>query len=293
MPSPAVRPALWMLCGAFAFSVMSAFTYALGPRCDWLVIAVARAAIMFVTAVAMARFKGVELVLWEPRTLWIRSLAGSVSLVCNFYAMTRLPIADVLTLTNTYPLWIVLLSAILMGLPPTIGEIAGVICGLIGVALIQQPHLGGDRLAATVALLGSVSTSVAMLGLHRLRGLDARAIVAHFSGVATVVALIWLALRGAGTLGTGFSDPRTVGMLACLAISGTIGQFFLTKAYAAGPPGEVAVVGLSQVVFGMGFDVAIWGRSLTTLSMLGFALVLAPSAWLTVRAARKLSGHGD
>ena len=66
--------------------------------------------------------------------------------------------------------------------------------GLVGVVLIQQPHLGGDRFAVLVALLSSVSTAVAMMGLHRLRGLDPRAIMAHFAGVASLVAGAWLLL---------------------------------------------------------------------------------------------------
>ena len=40
----------------------------------------------------------------------MRSLAGSFSLVCSFYALSRLPVGDVVTLTSTYPLWILVLS---------------------------------------------------------------------------------------------------------------------------------------------------------------------------------------
>jgi drug/metabolite transporter (DMT)-like permease len=287
MHRPAVPPAVWMIAGAFAFAVMGTLTYALGSRCDWLWIALARAVFMFGSAVVMAKARGARLAVWEPRTLWVRSLAGSFSLVCNFYAMTRLPIADVLTLTNTYPLWILVLSSLFLGLKPTIGEVAGIILGLIGVALIQQPHGAGDRLAVLIALGSSVSTAVAMLGLHRLRGIHATAIVAHFSGVASLVTVAWLLVRGLGAPPSLLRLPSTGPMLLLLCASGTIGQLCLTKAYAAGPPSEVSIVGLSQVVFAMGFDVALWGRRLTPASLIGFALVLGPTAWLTGRAQRR------
>lgn len=285
---PTARPALWMLAGAFAFAVMGSLTFALGPRCDWLLIALIRALSMFVLAVAMALARGARLAFREPPTLWVRSLAGSISLVCNFYAMTRLPVADVLTLTNTYPLWIILMSAALAGLIPSRLEVVGVACGLAGVALIQQPHLGGDRTAAAVALASSVSTAVAMLGLHRLRGVDPRAIVAHFSGVAGAIAAAWLAVRHPYPL-IARPDAPTFAMLLGVGLSGTIGQLCLTRAYAAGPPGEVSIVGLSQVAFAMAFDVLIWGRAWTGQTLLGFALVLGPSALLTGRATRRSS----
>ena len=32
-------------------------------------------------------------VVWRPRVLWVRSLAGTSSLFCSFYALTRLPVA--------------------------------------------------------------------------------------------------------------------------------------------------------------------------------------------------------
>lgn len=286
MTDPAIRPALWMLYGAFAFAAMSAITSALGARCDWLVIAWVRVAFMFATTVLLARSAGIRLVVLTPGTLWLRSLAGSLSLVCNFFATTRLPLGDVLTLTNAYPLWIVLLSALLLRQLPSLPEILGVASGLIGVALIQRPHLSGDHLASLVALVGSGATALAMLGLHRLKDVDARAVVAHFSGVASVVAGTWLALRwDRGTIGLFRPDPATLLMLLGVGVTGTVGQFFLTKAYAAGAPARVAAISLTQVLFGMVFDVAIWGRSMTLVGLAGFCLVLAPAAWLTGRVA--------
>jgi drug/metabolite transporter (DMT)-like permease len=282
------RASFWMLAGALAFAVMGALVHELGSRCDWLLVALIRALVMLVTAATLARASGSRLAVWRPRTLWVRSLAGSFSLVCNFYALARLPVADAVTLSNVHPLWIVLITAIVLRRAPTWKEFLGVASGLVGVVLIERPHLGGDRLAVLVALLSSVSTAVAMLGLHRLRELDARAVVAHFAGVASLFSAVWLLLRREA-LPPDLFEPSTMGLLLGVGISGTLGQVFLTKAYAAGAPAKVAVVGLTQVVFAMGFDVAIWGRPLTPPTMAGFALVMAPSTWLSLRAARKIA----
>ncbi len=289
MPATSSRPALWMLCGALLFAAMAALTHALGSRCDWLVIALVRAVVMFGAAVAMARAGGVRLAFLDPPTLWMRSLAGSVSLVCNFYAMTKLPVADVLTLTNMYPLWIILLSGLALRRFPGWLDLFGVACGIVGVVLIERPDLGVGRFAAGVALIGSASTAVAMLGLHRLRDIDARAIVAHFAGVASLVAAGWLVVRGGSFAALLPPDAASWAFLAGVAISGTAGQFCLTRAYASGPPTQVSLVGLSQVAFAMILDVLIWGRSFTLLAGIGFALVLAPTAWLASRAGRRLA----
>ena len=196
-----------------------------------------------------------------------------------------MPIADAITLMNVHPLWIVLISVAILRRAPSLGEFVGVGCGLLGVVLIERPHLSGDRVAAMVAVLSSMSTAVAMIGLHRLRHLDTRAVVAHFAGVASLVAAAWLILRGQ-SLSPGLLEPTTWLYLIGIGATGTLGQIFLTKAYAAGAPAKVAVVGLAQVVFGMGYDVVLFGRSVDLTSVLGFVLVLAPTTWLSLRSAR-------
>ena len=202
-----IHPAsAWMLGGAITFATMGALVHALGPRCDWLVVATVRALVMFASSMILARLAGARLPLWRPRTLWVRSLAGSFSLVCNFYALARLPVAEAVTLSNLHPLWIVLITASVARRAPSMGEALMLASGLVGVFLIESPRLEGDRLAVVVALLSSMSTAVAMLGLHRLRAIDARAVVAHFAGVASVLSLIWLAIRGR-PLDAGLSRP--------------------------------------------------------------------------------------
>lgn len=293
MTDSTARPVVWMLCGAFLFSVMSALTHELGARCDWLVIALVRALFMFGSMALSARLAGVRLVLWNPPRLWTRSLAGSFSLVCNFYALTQLPVADVITLNNTYPLWIVVLAWWQLRRLPSALDILSVVAGTAGVVLIQQPHLANNDFAALVALGSSVSTAIALIGLHRLKDVDYRAVMAHFAGVASVVSIAgFFAHGGIRTLPP--YDPITLLLLLGVGLTGTAGQVFLTKAYAAGAPARVSVVGLSQVAFAMGFDMLFWGRSMTPLTLLGFTLVLAPTAWLLSQTGRRMEAerHG-
>jgi drug/metabolite transporter (DMT)-like permease len=277
-----------MIAGAFFLATMAGLSRSLNGRSDWLMIAVFRALVMLATSIVLVRTSGANLVVWRPRTLWLRSLAGSFSLICNFYTFTRLPLADAITLMNVYPLWIILISAFVLRRWPTVGEVIGVACGLAGVFFIERPRISGDGLAVIVALLGSVSTAVAMLGLNRLRDVDPRAVVAHFAGVASLISLTCLFFRWQQGATMPFEvSVGGIGLLMGVGASGTLGQILLTKAYAAGNPAKVATVGLTQVVFAMGFDVLFWNRELTPGTILGFGLVLAPTTWLSIRSARK------
>jgi len=288
------RPALWMLWGAFAFAAMGSMAHALGSRCDWMQIALVRALFMYVAIVTVARVMRIPLVVWRPRVLWVRSLAGTSSLFCSFYALTRLPVSEVLTLTNTYPIWIILMSWAAFGQRPTPRDLVAVACGTIGVVLIERPRLGHDHVAALIALLSAFCAGVALLGLHRLKNVDPRAVVAHFAGVASVSAVTALAWRSAAATGTSPAVAAiaplplahtlaTLLLLGGVGLTGTVGQVFLTKAYAAGMPSEISVISLTQVIFALLFELVFWGRSVPPIVLLGMVMILAPTAWIMIR----------
>jgi drug/metabolite transporter (DMT)-like permease len=271
-----------MLCGSLSFAVMGTLTHALGTRCDWQVTALCRSSLALVLVAGWMAAARVRPVVFRPPTLWLRSLAGSMSLICNFYALPRLPVADVLTLLNLFPIWVALLSWPLERRAPSLGVWISVVAGLAGVVLIQPPRLDGETLAAGVAVAASFFTAVAMMGLHRLHGLDPRAIVGHFSAVAIVFCLGSLFVFAREPELPGVWNPQSLAMLLGVGATATVGQIFLTKAFAAGPPAKVAVVGLSQVVFAMAMEVALLNQTYPATSLAGIALVIAPTAWLMV-----------
>jgi drug/metabolite transporter (DMT)-like permease len=287
LPS-AVLPYLWMLLGAAAFAVMSILTALLKDEVDWQWIAIARAALAMSFAATMAISAGKRLVFSRPRKLWMRSIAGSISLVCGFYAMTHYPVSEVLTLTNMFPLWVALLSLPLLGEWPSLDIWPAVLIGLMGVVLIQQPQvnaatLSAGNIAVAAAIVSSFTSAVALIGLHQVREIDPRAVVAHFSGVALICCL--LSLLVFPTSHEWAFGWRTIGLLLAVGVCATIGQLFLTLAFAHGPPARVSVVGLSQVGLVMLMEMAIMGRSFSATTLVGIALVVAPTAWSLVRSA--------
>ena len=62
-------------------------------------------------------------------------------------------------------------------------------------------------------------------------------------------------------------------LLMGVGVCATIGQVFLTKAFAAGPPAKVSVVALTQVAFGMGLDLLDESYTFSLLRPIGVVLV--------------------
>jgi drug/metabolite transporter (DMT)-like permease len=103
--------------------------------------------------------------------------------------------------------------------------------------------------------------------------------VTHYSGVATVVVLVAWLVGGLPDL-MAVRHPTTLLLLLGVGMAATLGQVCVTRAFTAGAPAQVSVVGLMQIVFALGLDLLLQGPCLSVLALAGIALVLAPTAWM-------------
>jgi len=281
-----------MLCGCAWFTVMALLTEALGHRhCPWQVVALARSGLATLFALLLAAGTGTRLVLFRPRVLWVRSLAGSTSMLGTFYALTHMPASDVLTITNTFPVWVAVLSWPLAGERPTAGVWVAVACAVTGVAVALRPAGGGFPWVPSLsAFFASVFTAVAMLGLNRLHGVASLAVVVHFSAVSAAFAgaalLVGRLVVVPDDAGAGPDPWPTLLRLLGVGATATVGQVFLTRAFATGAPTKVAVTGLSQVAMVLGCEAALGWKPVTPTTVLGTALVIGPTAWLMAHERR-------
>jgi drug/metabolite transporter (DMT)-like permease len=290
--SSGAKPYIWVLLSSAAFSIMAALTYGLGRHgCPWQVVALARSTLALVFSVAIALAFGIRLAFWRPGALWMRSLAGSASLVCSFYALTHLRTADAITLTSTFAIWIAILAWPLEGRLPAPGVWLALACSFTGVLFIQDPQFQSSRFDIGVALVCAFFSAIAMHGLHRIKGVDHLAIVIHFGIVASITAMAAL-LATAGPETFHSLSGTVLLMLIGVGASATVGQVFLTKAFATGPPTKVAIVSLSQIVFALLYDSAIWGHEFSLRQLVGILCVAAPSAWLMANGVAESHSHG-
>ena len=130
-----------MLCGCVSFAVMSAMAHEAGRLCDWQTVAFFRSFLVLMIVGTVCLVQKTPFVVWRPLRLWHRSIAGSVSLVTAFFALAKLEASTVVTLTNSFPIWVAVLSWFTLGVFPSIR----VWCAVIGgVAASRAPGMGQD-----------------------------------------------------------------------------------------------------------------------------------------------------
>jgi drug/metabolite transporter (DMT)-like permease len=281
-----------MLCGCGWFAAMSLLVRVAGERVDWQVVSIARSGLATLFALSLCLATGTRLVFARPRILWLRSISGSLSMLTTFYALTRMHTSAVLTLTNTFPVWVAVLSWPLAGERPGRGTWTAVVVAVLGVALVTNTGELGVRpgsppwLPPLAAVCASFFTAIAMLGLNRVKGVAPLAIVVHFSAVATLFCIAGYFLFDRDTGTSRLVEPETLLLILGVGATATVGQVFLTLAFSRGHATTVSVVGLSQVVMVMAADAALGWKAVTPAMLAGTLLVLGPAAWLMIRARK-------
>jgi drug/metabolite transporter (DMT)-like permease len=277
-----MQPYLWILISGFAFSWMVTLASLAGRGCGWQTVAIVRCAVPLVLLVIWGKWDGVKLTLWGSPLLWTRSLAGSCSLVGTFYALSHLPLTDIYAISNTFPVWVALLSWPMLGQMPTGLVWLSIASSIAGVFVLQGPQLQEGNPASLIVVAVSILTAIAMMGLNQLKHLDPRAVVVHFSATALAFAIVsYFVFR--------MEEPKEAfawthaAELVMVGVTATIGQYFLTRAFTAGDPAKVSVASLSQFVMIFVLDIFVLDHSLDVNKLWGIPLVLGPTIWLMTR----------
>jgi drug/metabolite transporter (DMT)-like permease len=280
------RGVLLMLASAAAFSVMAVLVKLAGRDLPVGELVLARALVTLALSAWAVRKRPQP---WGQRRaqLLLRGVLGFLGLGCYYVALARLPLAEATTLHYTTPLLTAGLAWWLLGERVDLTTAAALALGLAGVAAISQPQqlLAGAGLDAlgVVAALGSAC--FAALAYVTVRSLAKRehpdVIVFYFPLVATPLAVPWAAVD--------FVMP-TAGQLLLLlgiGIATQVGQVFLTRGLMLERAGTATAVGYAQVVFALGWGLALFHERLRPTTLLGVLSIGVAVILIAIAAERR------
>lgn len=200
-----------------------------------------------------------------------RGAVGVSAMVCMYYVWGHLPLAQAALLKQTSPLFIPVIA--FFWLNEKIGRktIIALFIGFVGVILIISPDTNESNFnfAVIVALLGAIFAGVAKVSIRKMRDTETPGrIVFYFALVGTVVSVIpaifaWVELTTLQWL-----------YLAGIAVSSTIGQLLLSKAYGLAPAGQLGPYTYASVAFAALFGWLIWSEVLVLSTWLGIIIII-------------------
>lgn len=289
-----------MVGGSAVFATLGALVKAASAEATPMQAVLYRSVFSAVPLVILMRVQRIEPRSERWRLLLLRGLAGFASLYCFMWGLGHLRIANVLALQQTSPIFVALLSILLLRERPRRWYYGLAAVSLAGAMLVIRPDRGLAAAGAAVPLLSAMFSSMAYVSVRSLTRTESSIrIVAWFVLVSTV-----------GSLPFCIADWRWLSfkanvLLALAGLLATAGQLMMTAAYRRAPAWIVSAFSYSSVPMAWLIGVSIWGESPDVAAGVGIAMVVAGgiafalkvrqlnAASRVVRAAGGASGAGN
>jgi drug/metabolite transporter (DMT)-like permease len=272
----------WMLASGICFVGVTGIVRHLGkdlPAAQSAFLRFAFGVVFLIPALIALRRDGL------PSGAWAlfagRGVVHAAAVICWFYAMARLPVAEVTAIGYLNPVLVSIGGALIFGEALARRRVITVLVALAGAIIVLRPglrevtdgHLA--QLGAAFFFAGSY-----LIAKSLSKRVPAGAVVAVLSVVVTVALapfawVVWV--------------PVTVGQcgwLALVAGFATAGHYCMTRAFAAAPLAVTQPVTFLQLVWATALGVLVFDEGVDPFVILGGAVIIAAVCWLTWREAK-------
>ena len=189
-----------------------------------------------------------------------------------FYAVTAIPLAQVFALEFTSPIWVVLLSPLILGEPLTRLRLMSVLAGFVGILIVARPS--PDTISpGLIAAAGSAVFFALSVMYTRL-----------LTRTETVLCIMfWLTLMQA-VFGIIFSawdgdmvapSAQTLPWLVLIGLAGLLAHYCLTSALAIAPATVVVPIDFVRLPTIAIVGMLLYGEALDAWVFVGAAVIFA------------------
>ncbi len=209
-----------------------------------------------------------------------RGVFHTCAVVCWFYAMARIPVAEVTAIGYLNPVLVTLGAALFFGEKLALRRILAVFVALLGAVIVLRPGLREvtaghlSQLAAATFFAGSY-----LIAKRLSQMLPASTIVAMMSLSVTVALApfalwVWVPV-----------DAVQLAWLALVAGFATGGHYCMTRAFRAAPLAVTQPVTFLQLVWATLLGAVVFGEGVDPMVLLGGAVIIGAISYITWREA--------
>jgi drug/metabolite transporter (DMT)-like permease len=220
---------------------------------------------------------------FDPRAA-LRATGETLCTLCYVVALSRMPIADVIAILQTGPLFVIFGAALL--LRERIGpvRVAFALIGFAGAVMVAQPSASGVPPAALLAF------GAAMLGA--VRDIAGRSVPARIPVMVVNFATMLMLIVGAlaMTLIAETWTPPASRHIVFLGLAGllvTLGHAGLLLAFRLGRTASVAPFYYSFALWGVVAGLIVWGALPNALALAGIILIAGSGVAIILLDQRK------
>ncbi|MEJ6401401.1 DMT family transporter [Yoonia sp. 2307UL14-13] len=282
--SPASRPVVgifWMVMTGFNFVAVTAIVKHVGDDVPAAQAAFLRYVLGLVFLVPMIR--PILAARLNRRQVWLfgwRGLAHTIAVMLWFFAMTRIPIAEVTAMNYLSPIYVSVGAALFLGERLPLRRLVAVLVALLGAFIILRPGIREVDLGHIAMLGTALGFAAGYLIAKPLAGEVSAAVVVGMLSITVTIGLAPFAL--AVWVAPTLQDLGWLFLVACFA---TAGHYTMTLAFAAAPLTVTQPVTFLQLVWAVMLGYFVFSEAVDLWVIVGGAIIMGAVSFITWREA--------
>lgn len=286
---PAVRGAVWMALATVAWTTMIALVRLLAGELSIFEVVFFRGVVgVAIMTPVLIRGEPGQWRTAKPGLHCLRAAMSITGMLAFFFAIGHLPLGDVVALSFTQPLFVVVLAAMVLGERVGMARWRATAIGFAGVLIIVRPGFQEIGIA-TIAVIGSAlfyaGSNICIKVLMRT---DTPAQASISVNLLMVPISLAIALPGWITPSAGQAM-----LLIGVGVSGTLGVYFISRAYLAADASAVIPYDFLRLPLTAAIAFALFAEAPEPWTWLGALVIFASSyALVRVEARAGATKHG-
>lgn len=277
---------MWMLACGLCFVCLTGIVRYIGtdlPAAQQAFLRFAFGVPLLVPALVQVARVGMPAGAW--RLFGMRGVVHVAAVILWFYAMARLPVAEVTAIGYLNPVVVMLGAVLVFGERLSRAKVVCVIVALAGAAVVLRPGLREISDGHLAQVGAACFFAGSYLFAKRLSGLVSAGLVVSMLSVSATIGLLPLALW--------VWQPVTgaqAGLLAGTAVLGTTAHYCMTRAFAAAPLAVTQPVTFLQIVWATLLGALVFGEPVDLFVLAGAAMIIGAisvSTWAEWRGRRE------
>lgn len=207
-------------------------------------------------------------------TLLVRSICGTIGILCNFYAIDKLVVSDANILNKISPFAALIFSFFFLKEKMKPIQLFTLLGAFIGAILVIQPSFTDfSFIPGMIGLFGGIMAGAAYTAVRYLglKGLESMKIVFFFS-LFSCLSILPFVITGYQSM----SNSQFIYLILC-GMFAAGGQICITKAYTYAPAKEISIYDYFQIAVSAVLGFFIFDQIPNPLGLLGYAVIFTMS----------------
>ncbi len=270
--NPVFTAALWMIGAIASFSTMAVAGREVAVELDTFEIMMYRSLFGVVIVAGIGALAGTlhQINTQNMGLHAMRNLAHFTGQNLWFYAVTVIPLAQVFALEFTSPLWVIVLSPLILGERLTPMRAFAAIMGFIGILIVARPDIAGINSGVITAASSAIFFALTMMFTKRLtRSQSITCILFYLTTMQLVFGLVMAGYDG------DIAVPTTTALPFVLLIgaAGLLAHFCITNALALAPATVVVPIDFIRLPAIAIIGMLLYGEALDIWVFAGAAII--------------------